>query len=205
LADPRLHSPDTMPLATGREQVREEYWSARRHLRYYKIVRHYLDALSPGRLLIDVGCNETAVVTFGRFTRRIAIDLQRCGTFAGVEAHVTDWMDFDLGERASVITCLQVLEHLSDAVIVPFAHKLLSRADVVIVSVPYRWPAGQDSAHLQDPMDETKLYAIMGKEPAESIVVAEHQPLMPKPRLVSLYRQSSGVQHWTGAPEAADR
>ena len=178
-----------MPLATGREAAGNSYWSARRHLRYYEVVRRCLEEAGPGRILIDVGSQETPVVTFGRFARRIAIDLQRCGEYPGVEAHKADWMEFELGERASVITCLQVLEHLCDAAAGPFARKLLSSAEVVIVSVPYLWPAGQDADHLQDPMDEAKLATIMGREPSASAVVAEHPSQLSHRRLVAVYRQ----------------
>jgi radical SAM protein with 4Fe4S-binding SPASM domain len=178
-----------MPPATGREAGRNGYWSARRHLRYYEVVRRCLEEAGPGRILIDVGSHETPVVTFGRFARRIAVDSCRCGEYPGVEAHVADWMDFELGERASVITCLQVLEHLSDAAAGPFARKLLSSAEIVIVSVPYLWPAGQDADHLQDPMDEAKLATIMGREPSESAVVAEHPTQLSHRRLVAVYRR----------------
>ena len=189
MVEPTSRSPEIMPPAPGGQAAGSRYWSARRHLGYYEVVRRHLEETGPGRILMDVGSHETPVVTFGRFARRIAVDACRCSEFPGVESHVADWLEFELGERASVITCLQVLEHLPDAAVGPFARKLLSSADVVIVSVPYLWPAGQDADHLQDPIDEAKLAAIMGREPSESTIVAEHPSQLSHRRLVAVYRQ----------------
>ena len=65
--------------------------------------------------------------------------------------------------------CLQVLEHLEDPE--TFARKLFESGRSVIVSVPYRWPAGLRPGHVQDPVDEAKLIGWTGRTPVETCVV----------------------------------
>ena len=84
----------------------------------------------------------------------------------------------------------------------PFASKLLASAQTVIVSVPYRWRRGQDTEHRQDPIDEVRLRAIMGREPLESVIVTERPNRVSHRRLIAIYRgDASGA---TGSPPAAE-
>lgn len=65
--------------------------------------------------------------------------------------------------------CLQVLEHVPDPA--AFAQKLFALADVVVISVPYKWPKGMTKGHTHDPVDELKLRKWTGREPVESRIV----------------------------------
>jgi hypothetical protein len=68
-----------------------------------------------------------------------------------------------------LVLCLQVLEHLQDPETV--ARKLLDSGRIVIMSVPYQWPAGRNPRHLQDPVSEVKLIGWAGRAPVETRLV----------------------------------
>jgi hypothetical protein len=162
-----------------------DYWAPRAHLNYYRVAREYVEQLSPGASLMDVGSWNTPVVTWGRFERRYACDLAHVPEYPGVVSHVGDFLTWELPEHVSVATCLQTLEHLRDAVIMDFTAKLLASADALVVSVPYRWPAGQEPSHQQDPIDLAKLTRLMhGRKPAEHNVVKDGKLR----RLVAVWR-----------------
>jgi hypothetical protein len=54
-----------------------------------------------------------------------------------------------------------------------FLQKLFSVARHVIVSVPYEWPEGSSSQHVQDPVDREKLCSWGQREPNYHQVVTE--------------------------------
>lgn len=153
------------------------YWESRQHLGYYVLVRAWLRMLSPGASILDVGCFDTPTVLWGDFQRRYTVDAEHDPHFPGVQSHVGLWLPYELPERMSVITCLQVLEHLPDELVTKFAHKLLVNADHTIVSVPYEWPAGDELAHLQDPISLEKFTAMMGSTPLEQVIVHDGRRL----------------------------
>jgi len=141
-------------------------------LQYYKVVNKLLQENSPGEMLIDVGCHNTPIVLWGDFKRRVTIDLEPRPHIDGVEAIVGDWMQVQL-PIATVTLCLQTLEHLTDDVIYEFATKVRQSADIIIVSVPFMWPAGMCHWHKQDPIDAAKLDRIMGDKSLSSEIVKD--------------------------------
>ncbi len=106
---------------------------------------------------------------FDRFERTsVEIPTRGC-TLDEVRVIHSDFMDWKPDQKYDLVLCLQVLEHVPDAS--AFALKLLTCGRVVIVSVPYRWPAGSCSEHVHDPVDESKLKAWTERDPVESAVV----------------------------------
>jgi hypothetical protein len=171
------------------------YWEKRHNMRYYKVIERYLDDIGPGEVLLDVGCGETPIVTYGEFRRRISVDVQPRPGLPGVEAIVGDWMLVKCPFRASVAICLQTLEHLPDRVVCDFARKLRQISDVVLVSVPYKWPVGFCEWHKQDPIDEGKLDLLMGCTATRGEVVTEQNGVR---RLVALYPSLSSIEDTSG-------
>lgn len=167
--------------------MRNTYWKKREKLRYYGIVRYLLEDMGHGDLLLDVGSSNTPVATYGDFDCRIAVDVRKNTKLPGVEMVQADWLTYQLPGVATVVTCLQVLEHLPNDVIGEFTNKLLSSAEHVIISVPFRWKKGRCKFHKQDPIDESKLRRMMGKNPLETIVVAERPYRMNSRRLIAIY------------------
>jgi len=162
----------------------ERYAKQRRAMKYYQAVRELVERFSPGKTLIDVGNGGTEVVKFGEFERRIAINIDPVELGDGVEVVVGRWPDVVPIESADVVTCCQVIEHLTDELIPPFVDQLFAVANTLIVTVPYKWPKGIEKYHKQDPIDEAKLDRLMGRMPDDLEVIADKKTR----RMVALYR-----------------
>jgi hypothetical protein len=134
--------------------------------------------------VIDVGANETDILfELSGFTRRVALDIRFIPPRKGLETVVQDFHRYTPPTRFDLVLCLQVLEHLDEPE--PFARKLFETGRTVIVSVPYRWPAGVVKGHVQDPVDEAKLLEWTGREPDEVCIAADRWK-----RLIAVYRQA---------------
>jgi hypothetical protein len=160
-----------------------DYWKERETLGYYVLVRAWLNMLSiplhamDTSALLDVGCLDTPTATWGYFNHRYTVDLEHDPKLAGVVSHVGSFLEWTPPHRMTVVTCLQVLEHLPDTEIRRFADKLLACADHTIVSVPYEWPKGDEPAHLQDPISQEKFERMMGRPPLEQVIVHDGKRL----------------------------
>lgn len=152
---------------------------------YYTVVREMLDNLGQYPSILDVGCWDTPVAAWGQFLYRWSLDTRRRPPITGVQAIMGSWPDYAAYfPPMSVVTCLQTLEHIVDAG--PFAAALFDLAtDYVIISVPYKWPAGQCEHHVHDPIDLRKLERITGRDPVEFVITAA-----PARRLIARYQVS---------------
>ena len=165
------------------------YWQERHGLRYYQTIKRWLDDLSPGELLIDVGGRDTPIATWGTFRRRVCVEIAPVlQPRPGVDYQLADWLECRPAE-ADVITCCQVLEHLDDSTVGPFARKLLAYSRHAIVSVPYRWAKGSCIGHKQDPVDLRTLCGWARCEPIKHVIVRDGRP-----RLVALFRGAVGAR-----------
>ncbi len=160
------------------------YWDKRKDLNYYKEVMRLIDFFSPAESILDVGCADTPISTWGMFERRYTVDLRTDPKLAGVESYVGDFTTWVPPEpKFSVVTCLQTIEHLKDEELQPFTSALLDMSENLIVSLPWKWPRSATKTHYQDPIDWNKLVYIMGHEPKEFKVVEDNK----LERIVTLY------------------
>jgi SAM-dependent methyltransferase len=155
----------------------------RRRLRYYEeTVRLARVHAAAGGSVLDVGAHDSDVLQrLVWFDRRVGLDLEHVPPQRGVEIVLGDFLDYRPEELFDLVVCLEVLEHLDDPS--RFAAKLLATGRTVIVSVPYRWPAGTWPTHKQDPVDEAKLESWMGRPPVESRIVSDGRE-----RLIAVFR-----------------
>jgi|GEM_PF-1243267 len=164
----------------------EGYWARRKDSVYLAAAKQICAAFCPEPAsVIDVGSNKTPTLEWhrGPETRLVSVDLKRPYEATGVESIVADFFSFQADTRFDLVTCFQVLEHVPDAT--AFAQKLLSLGDLVVVSVPYRWPKGQCEHHVHDPVDEAKMRSWFGRAPAYSYIARE--PISPQSRLIQVY------------------
>lgn len=149
------------------------YWEGRKDFRYFAEVTRLARAYAAdAESVLDVGPHQTTFVTqLSWIESKTAIDLHRRPTMRGVQGIRGDFMDFEPTQPFDLVICLQVLEHLDDPT--PFARKLLRDGHKVIISVPYRWPKGQCKYHPQDPVDEDKVRAWMGRDWLEHTIVED--------------------------------
>ena len=159
------------------------YWESRRDYAYYKEVVRFARLYVPkGRSVIDVGAGQTQVLReLDWFDRRVSLDVTYRPSQRGIERIEADFMEYRANETFDLVLCLQVLEHLDAPG--PFARKLLSLGRTTIISVPYRWPAGDYPPHVQDPVDEVKLEAWTCRKPTAMSIVADHG----SERLIAVY------------------
>jgi hypothetical protein len=169
--------------AVNRRLGLSSYWRSRANLRYYDEVVALARQHAPaGRDVLDVGAGDTEVLDrLTWFARRVALDNRPGRRQRGIERVVADFLEYVPPRRFDLVLCLQVLEHLERPE--PFAQKLLETGDTVIVSVPYRWPAGLSPGHVQDPVDEAKLAGWTGRAPVETRLVVNGYT-----RMIAVYR-----------------
>jgi len=157
------------------------YWHDRQSLYYYRVVRKWLESFGTCGTLLDVGCADTPVAQYGDFLKRIAVNNRPFPPLDGVECIEADWMECDL--TADVITCLQVIEHFKTDYLREFVSKILRSSKIAIISVPYRWAAGDCPGHWQDPIDLRTFLTLVGREPVKLEVVTDSS----RRRLVTMF------------------
>jgi hypothetical protein len=153
--------------------IDDAYWRERQAFNYYAdVVRLSRQYVPDGGSVIDVGAGATHVL--GRldwFADRVALDLKMARRQRGIERVRGDFLAYRADRSFDLVLCLQVLEHLNDPT--TFARKLFATGRTVIISVPYRWPAGLYPPHVQDPVDEDSLAAWTGRTPTETQVALD--------------------------------
>ena len=158
------------------------YEKSRRNFNYYSEVIRLAKKYAPaGESVIDIGSSETDVLErISWFSRRTALDIRYVPPRKGIDIITADFLAYDGVLDFDMVLCLQVLEHLDDPA--AFARKLFNTGRHVIITVPYKWPAGMCPGHVQDPVDEARLRQWTGKDPIESIIVSDK-----KDRLIAVY------------------
>lgn len=149
------------------------YWQDRRQMRYYRQVLDFARRYaSGGGSVLDVGGRDCEYIAwFDWFQRKVVLDLKPPPLRPGVEVVASDFLAWQPDTTFDLVLCLQVLEHLPDPA--PFCRKLLAAGRLVIVSVPYRWPNGLCTYHLQDPVDLAKLLRWTGRAALDQAVVRD--------------------------------
>jgi hypothetical protein len=158
------------------------YWARRAGMSYYARVADVIEQHSPGIALLDVGAADTPVVMLGNFQRRYTCDMLPGPERPGVYAYVGDWLGWEPPELMSVVTCLQVLEHVKHPA--AFGRKLLRAGLRVVVTVPYMWQRGREPSHIHDPIDMPQLVDWMGVAPLRSEIIGR----APFARLLAVFR-----------------
>lgn len=164
------------------------YWQRRKDSIYYQVVRELGTGLAAeATAVLDVGSNLTPCLEwFPQAKHRTSVDLRHPYSGEGIEAVVADFLAWEAPRHYDLALCLQVIEHVPDAR--AFCRKLLTVANVLIVSVPYKWPAGRTKGHLHDPVDETKMRAWFGRDANYSYVCREVKTH--NARLIQVYDRS---------------
>lgn len=164
------------------------YWNSRSHFGYYVLVKAWLEAISlreatehasiprtvhDSLSILDVGCLDTPTASWGFFDQRYTVDIAHDPQLPGVQSFVADFLTWQQPHHMSVVTCLQVMEHLPNGVVEEFGAKLRAISDVTIVSVPFMWAPGFEADHRQDPIDLAKFSRFMGGPPDEYAVIKD--------------------------------
>jgi hypothetical protein len=165
--------------------VSDQYWPDRSDSLYFQYVDFLVRVIGrDAHSILDVGSNACPYLEwFNWIPDKCSIDIQSPYYSWRVHGKKIDFLKYTNNREFDLCLCLQVLEHIDDAR--SFAQKLLKVGPHVIVTVAYRWPAGTDDRHVQDPVDEEKLITWFGRSPNYQIIVTE--PVTEKRRLICYY------------------
>jgi SAM-dependent methyltransferase len=149
------------------------YWRQRSDLLYYQYFRFIVRCTGArAGSILDVGSgNSPYLEWFDWIPEKVSVDIQapyQSKTVRGIEG---DIHELRFPERFDICTCMQVLEHIRQPE--PFARRLLELGHLVLVSVPFKWPAGTVKGHVNDPVDLDLVTAWFGRRPNYHQVVRE--------------------------------
>jgi 2-polyprenyl-3-methyl-5-hydroxy-6-metoxy-1,4-benzoquinol methylase len=149
---------------------------------YYREVIRFAREFAPAaQNVLDVGPNGTPLVCeLDWIASKNAVDLAKA-EIPGVSCVRGNFLTYKPEQTFDLVLCLQVLEHVRPAK--DFARKLLDTGHVVIISVPYCWPAGGCKQHVHDPVDREKLLAWTGKASVTDTVVRDSR----RERLIAVF------------------
>ena len=163
------------------------YWADRSELMYYQYVEFILRVVArDAESMVDVGTGGCPYIEwFDWIPERTSIDLDVCYESEAVKGVRGNILEMNFAERFDVGTCLQVLEHIPDPA--PFCARLQEICRILVVSVPYEWPAGRTEGHIHDPVTTRKLASWMGRQPNDTVVVTEPFHRTKNRRLIAVY------------------
>jgi glycosyltransferase involved in cell wall biosynthesis len=172
-------------------ELESEYWQNRKNSIYLAIARDIcMEYGHSAKTVLDVGSNGTPTLEWyrNRASHLVSLDLRNPYVAEGVESLKANFLNYQPTQKFDLVTCFQVLEHVRDAK--AFAKKLLAVGSTVVVSVPYRWPAGSCNGHIHDPVDEEKMRKWFEQEPVFSRIATEpgSKGRIGKRRLIQIYR-----------------
>ncbi|WP_167197253.1 class I SAM-dependent methyltransferase [Roseovarius gahaiensis] len=151
------------------------YWRERSDMLYYRYIDYIMRCVSvSAQSMIDVGTGNCPYMEwFDWIPERVSVDIRIPYQSEHVKGVKGDIFEMTFDRAFDICTCLQVLEHVPEAD--RFARRLLELGELVIVSVPYNWPGGEEqtAGHVHDPVDYDKLTDWMGRPANYHVVVEE--------------------------------
>jgi hypothetical protein len=174
-------SSESTPYASG------AYWRERTDLLYYSYVRFIVRCVGrDAQSILDVGTGSCPYLEwFHWIPEKWSIDIRAPYSSDTVQSIVGNVRDVEFGRKFDICTCLQVLEHVQD--VEPFARRLLEVARLVVVSVPYKWPAGTTKGHKNDPVSLSDLHRWFGRIDNYHLIVEEPFVEVKSKRLIAIY------------------
>lgn len=149
------------------------YWNERKELNYYKKVIEIINNFNK-ESIIDIGSRNTTILNLinESYKDKTCLDIDLIPDIPEIKTIQTDFYTWIPEQKYDIIICLQVLEHLDDPV--SFAKKLFNTANIIIISVPYKWKKGFCKYHVQDPIDEEKILLWTGIKPNEEYIIEDN-------------------------------
>lgn len=148
------------------------YWKYRKNCKYYTKVIELVNNLNKTSI-IDIGSANTELHTFlnENYKDKVCLDINKLPEIKNVRTIKSDFYKWIPDKKYDVVTCLQVLEHLDDPK--KFCKKIFETGNNVIISVPYKWKKGFCIYHVQDPVDEEKIFSWTEKKPKETFIIED--------------------------------
>lgn len=178
---------DANNMQAAKGYVSGSYWRKRKDLIYYHYLHFIIRCIGVNaQSLIDVGSGNAPYLDwFNWIPDRVSVDLEVPYSSKSVRGLKGNIHDLAFDQTFDICTCMQVLEHVPDAG--AFAGRLMEIGRLVLVSVPYKWPAGSNKHHVHDPVDLKKVVSWFGREPNYHLIVREPFATKSGARLFALY------------------
>lgn len=169
-----------------------QYYNERKDMKYYKKIQEILKSLDYQSIL-DVGARKSPIFEHLDVSiEKTLLDIQKIPDQSGCQVIQADFYTWNPNKEYDIVLCLQVLEHLENPV--DFCKKLFCTAkQMVILSVPYKWKKGVCKYHIQDPVDEEKLFSWTKRNPSESFIIQDG-----KERLICCYKITKSLENMQG-------
>ncbi len=168
----------------------EEYVSNRKNFKYYKVVKNILKIFSSKKKsIIDVGSANVDLMSEFDFIKRVSVSLIGAINSSKVSGYEMDFFNYVPDKKFDVVTCLQCIEHVDRAR--DFTQKLLNTGKILVISLPYKWKKGRCKSHVQDPVDEAKIYSWVGKKPQFTFYVKDGNSW----RIICVYGKFTIIQN----------
>jgi hypothetical protein len=150
----------------------ESYWKSRKECNYYKKVLQLIQNYNNYESIIDVGSANTELLKDLPFKDKVCLDFNKLPELEGIKTVKCDFYKWIPDKKYDIVVSLQVLEHLDDPEL--FTKKLFELSNkILIISTPYKWPKGFCKYHVQDPVDEDKIFSWTGRVPNESYIIED--------------------------------
>ncbi len=174
----------------------QEYWKRRSDMLYYRYIDYIIRAIAvDAKTMVDVGTGNCPYLEwFDWIPERVSIDIRTPYQSSTVQGIKGDILKIPITRKYDILSCLQVLEHVPDAA--TFAQRLLKMSDLVVVSVPYKWPIlpKVTKGHVHDPVDYEKLTEWMGRKANYKQVVQEPFSHTKSQRLIAVYARDHDLK-----------
>lgn len=171
------------------------YWRDRSDLIYYRYIEYIMRVVGrDATSMVDVGSGNCPYLEwFDWIDDRRSVDIRVPYQSDNVQGIKGDIHNLNFDKKFDLCTCFQVLEHVPDAG--RFARRLQELAEIVIVSVPYKWPENSTKGHVHDPVTYQKLTDWMGREANYKIVASEPFRGKKRDRLIAVYHTDRKRQY----------
>ena len=182
--------------APSEAAMHNNYWDDRRNLNYYNYVFEAAKKFIPSaNSIIDIGSNGIPFIEeLDWINNRYSLDINRPYESENVVGYKEDFLKFVPKMHYDAALCMQTLEHIDDPK--EFAKKIFEIADHIILTVPYKWPAGSCKWHVHDMIGLDTMKEWTGMDPDYYLVVPEVSwewgPGAPLCRLICYYRFTEG-------------
>jgi hypothetical protein len=150
----------------------DSYYETRKTFNYYKKINDILGTIK-FNTIIDIGSRKSPILEkISPEIEKTALDVIPIQNGSDhIRQLTTDFYTWTPDKRYDVVICLQVLEHLDNPKL--FTQKLFETGKKVIISVPYKWKKGFCKYHVQDPVDEKKIFSWTQKQPTSSYIIED--------------------------------
>lgn len=187
-----------MPPAPPAEERKAKWDQHYNSLVYYHVVRVLVGHIGArAQSMIDVGSGGYPYLEwFDHIPDRTSLDLRTPYEGPGVKSIKTNFLEYEPDQTFDIASCFQVMEHVPDDVIGPFAQKLLQIGKTVIVSLPYKWQKDWAQTHIQDPVDREKILSWFKREPNYEYIC--HEVRIDRPRIIQVYERNRDKWSYSG-------